>query len=223
MRTLPAASFDQSYYATSYADYDRQNPPRKLAYYRDLVTRALSPSAATAPTVLDLGCAFGRFLAALDPRWQAFGADVSEFAIGRAGHLVPTAHVAVMRDGVIPFTERFDAITAWDVLEHVQDLDDIAAQVVAHLAADGVFAFAVPVFDGPLGLLVRRLDKDATHINRLSRRVWLDWARRHFDVLRWSGAFRYLLPSGHYIHWTSDTLRQIAPAVVVTARQRGSR
>jgi SAM-dependent methyltransferase len=233
MKSLPPAWFDQSYYTNYYPDHDQKNTPRKLAYYRDTLARFLppasdlpagtSPATATgpppdAPKVLDLGCAFGSFVAALDRRWQAYGTDVSEFAIGRARALVPHATFAVMHGGVIPFAERFTAIAAWDVLEHIPDLDDIAAQVREHLIDDGILAFAVPVYDGPLGGLVNRLDKDATHINRFPRRFWLDWAERHFRVVQWTGAFRYLLPGGYYVHWTSRALRRVSPAVVVVAR-----
>lgn len=219
MQTLPPARFDQSYFTTYYPDYDRKNTPRKLAYYRDTVARFLPPGAARAK-VLDLGCAFGRFVALLAPRWQAYGTDVSEFAIGRARERVPGATFAVMRDGMIPFAEHFEAVTAWDVLEHIPDLGHTAAQVCDHLVVGGVFAFAVPVYDGPLGRLVNRLDKDATHINRCPRDFWLDWTRRHFELAHWSGAFRYLLPGGYYIHWTSHALRHVSPAVVVVARRR---
>ena len=218
MKTLPPAWFDQSYYDNYYPDHDRKNTPRKLAYYRDTLARFL-PASPDAPRVLDLGCAFGLFVAALDPGWQAYGCDVSEFAIGRARQLVPNATFAVMRDGVIPFSERFAAIAAWDVLEHIPDLDDIALQVRERLVPGGIFAFAVPVYDGPLGRLVNRLDKDATHINRFPRRFWLDLAERHFELTDWCGAFRYLLPGGYYIHWASHALRYMSPAVVVVARK----
>lgn len=220
MKSLPPAWFDQSYYANYYPDHDRKNTPRKLAYYRDTLARVLPPGQPAAAKVLDLGCAFGSFVAALDPAWQAYGTDVSEFAIGRARTLVPHATFAVMRDGTIPFDERFAAITAWDVLEHIPDLDHAAADVREHLVAGGVFAFAVPVYDGPLGALVNRLDKDATHINRFPRRFWLDWAQRHFGLVEWCGAFRYLLPGGYYIHWASAALRYMSPAVVVVTRRK---
>jgi SAM-dependent methyltransferase len=218
MKSLPPAWFDQSYYANYYPDHDRKNTPRKLAYYRDTLAHFL-PDTTAPPKVLDLGCAFGSFVAALDPAWQAYGTDVSEFAIGRARTLVPDATFAVMRNGVIPFEERFAAIAAWDVLEHIPDLDAIANQVSDHLVAGGIFAFAVPVYDGPLGWLVNRLDKDATHINRFPRKFWIDWTKRHFTLAHWGGAFRYLLPGGYYIHVASTPLRQVSPAVVVVARR----
>jgi len=220
MKSLPPAWFDQSYYTNYYPDHDRKNTARKLAYYRDTLARFLPPPGSSPAKVLDLGCAFGLFVAALDPRWQAYGTDVSEFAISRARTLVPHATFAVMRDGLIPFGERFAAVAAWDVLEHIPDLDDIATQVRDHLVEGGIFAFAVPVYDGPLGRLVNRLDRDATHINRFPRRFWLDLTQRHFELVHWCGAFRYLLPGGYYIHWTSTRLRHVSPAVVVVARRR---
>jgi SAM-dependent methyltransferase len=219
MRTLPPGLFGESYYSNYYPDHDRKNTPRKLAYYREIVARFL-PAGPERPRVLDLGCAFGSFVAALDPRWRAYGADLSEFAIARARQLVPGATFEVIREGMIPFAETFDAITAWDVLEHIPDLDTAATQIRDRLVVGGIVAFAVPVYDGPLGPLVDRLDKDVTHINRFRRRFWLDLAQRHFDVVEWTGAFRYLLPGGYYVHWTTHALRHVSPAIVIVGRRR---
>ena len=67
---------------------------------------------------------------------------------------------------MIPFRGPFHAIVAFDVIEHVPDLDAIAKFVHSELDAHGVFVFVVPVYDGPLGGLVRRLDKDPTHMQK---------------------------------------------------------
>ena len=56
--------FEQEYYASVYPDYARQNPPRKLQFYRELVER-VAPLRAPM-RILDIGCAFGAFLSALD-------------------------------------------------------------------------------------------------------------------------------------------------------------
>ncbi len=220
MHTLPPGWFDESYFSTYYPEHDQKNPARKLAYYRDTVARFL-PAGVAAPKVLDLGCAFGSFVAACDPRWRAYGTDLSAFAVARARDRLPDAQFAVLHDGRIPFTETFDAITAWDVLEHIPGLDEAAADLRDHLVPGGVLAFAVPVYDGPLGPLVDRLDKDVTHVNRRPRQFWLDWTARHFELVEWAGAFRYLVPGlGYYVHWPSRVLRQIAPAAVIVARRR---
>lgn len=211
------AAFEQEYYATYYRDYARQNPERKMQHYRQAVERAL-PAAET-PRVLDIGCAFGTFLASLNSRWQPYGMDVSEYAIAAARERLPRARLAVARDGKIPFPEVFDAVTAWDVLEHIPQLDDVAQQVSQHLAENGTFVFVVPVYDGPLGPLVQMLDADPTHVHRVARTFWLDWASRHFTVADWWGIFRFLFPWGYYLHWPTRALRRIAPAIAVVARQ----
>lgn len=212
------AAFEREYYETYYRDYDRQNPPRKMRHYREAVQRYLPARETT--RILDIGCAFGTFLASLDSRWQAYGMDPSEYAIGKARERLPRARLELVRDGRVPFQERFDAITAWDVLEHISELDVVAQQVAEHLGDNGAFVFVVPVYDGPLGPVVRALDSDTTHVHRVSRKFWLDWADRHFQVQEWWGIFRFLFPGGHYLHWPTRQLRRIAPAVAVVARRR---
>jgi SAM-dependent methyltransferase len=84
--------FEREYYESHYRDYARQNPPRKLRFYRGLAERAAAGK--RSPRILDVGCAFGAFLSALDPEWQRFGADVSRFATDRAALEVPGAAFA---------------------------------------------------------------------------------------------------------------------------------
>lgn len=210
------AAFEQEYYATYYRDYARQNPPRKMQHYRQAVERSLPVS--ETPRVLDVGCAFGTFLTSLNPRWQPYGMDVSEYAIARAREQLPSARLDVARDGKIPFQEKFNAVTAWDVLEHIPRLDEVAQQVSEHLVENGAFLFVVPVYDGPLGPLVQFLDADTTHVHRVSRNFWLDWANRYFTVQDWWGIFRFLFPGGYYLHRPTRALRRIAPAIAVVAR-----
>jgi len=217
MAASPPA-FEREYYDTYYRDYDRQNPPRKMRHYRETVERCLLPGSSA--RILDIGCAFGAFLAALDTRWQPYGMDVSEYAVGQARSRLPRAHLEVVRDGVIPFREPFDVITAWDVIEHIPELDSVAAQVCQHLTASGAFVFVVPVYDGPLGPLVNALDRDTTHIHRMARDFWLHWAGRHFQLEGWWGIFRFLFPGGHYLHWPTRALRRVAPAIAVVARRK---
>jgi SAM-dependent methyltransferase len=210
--------FGREYFETSYGDYERQNPPRKLRHYREVVQR-FAPTR-TPLRLLDVGCAFGAFLAAVDPGWQIYGVDVSEYAIGQARQYLPRAHLELVRDGPLPFAEQFDAITAWDVLEHVPKLEMLMHQIADHLTEEGAFLFAVPVYDGPLGPLTHALDRDSTHIHRRSRVFWLELASRHFHVLDWWGIFRLLVPNGYYIHWPTRALRRVAPAIAVAARRK---
>jgi len=212
--------FEREYFETVYRDYSRQNPPRKLHFYRRLVEK-VAPQNRPA-RVLDIGCAFGAFLSSLDPKWERFGTDVSRFAVDQAAAAVPGATFAVADVDKIPFPGPFDVITAFDVIEHIPSLDAVATTVQRLLGPNGAFVFVVPVYDGVTGPVIRMLDKDETHVHKDSRDVWLAWATRNFSVLEWGGLLRYLVPGLGYVHLATRVWRRFTPAIAVVARKRGS-
>jgi SAM-dependent methyltransferase len=197
--------FDRAYYESNYKHYLRQNPEYKMEFYRGLVSE--HTPGIEQPRILDMGCAFGRFLGHMDASWHRVGIDISEYAVREATRSVSFVSFAVASCTAIPFRGPFHAI--------------VAAFVNSELDRRGVFVFVVPVYDGPLGGIVRRLDKDPTHVHKNSRQFWLAWARQHFELTSWTGIFRYLLPQGTYINWPTRTLRGIAPAIAVAVRRRG--
>jgi SAM-dependent methyltransferase len=212
-------NFDEQYFHSIYRNYREQNPPRKLRFYR----RLLEPHIRSAsPRILDLGCAFGFFLEALNGDYHKFGMDISLHAISTAIKRVPDAHLVVADCAMPPFLSQFDGIVAFDVLEHVPDLDSAAEFVRHSLAPGGVFLFVVPVYDGMLGPVVEWLDKDPTHVHKRSRYSWLKWASRNFEVIGWTGMLRYLLAPGCYIHTSANAIRRFAPAIAVVAKLKTS-
>jgi dolichol-phosphate mannosyltransferase len=213
--------FGAAYYAAHYRNYSRQNPSRKLQFYRNVVG-ANTPNGRER-RVLDLGCAFGSFLACLSKDWVRYGMDVSEYAVGVARTAHPDVHFVVGSGASVPLRGPFDAIVAFDVIEHIADLDHVSEFVKSQLSEDGVFSFVVPVYDGPLGGVVRRLDRDPTHIHKESRYFWLEWAERSFKVKSWYGMFRYLLPVGPYVHVPTTVFRSMAPAIMVVASAKAMR
>lgn len=218
--TAPAGvEFEREYYEAHYRDYARQNPPRKLGFYRGLAERAAAGIAT--PRLLDVGCAFGAFLSALDPKWQRFGADVSRFATDRAALEVPGAVFAQATFDTIPFPGTFDVITSFDVIEHVPSLALVASSIRSRLSAGGHLIFVVPVYDGVTGPIIRLLDKDETHVHKNSRDFWLEWTRENFALLDWWGIYRYLVPVLGYVHLPTRRWRRFTPAIAVVAR-RGS-
>lgn len=213
---MTQADFERAYFESNYRDYARQNPPRKLHFYRRLV-EGLVPGTSN-PRILDLGCAFGTFLATLDSRWERFGVDVSRFATEEASRTVPGVAFACAGATEIPFSGPFDVITAFDVIEHIPSLDRVVSAIRGKASANGHLVFVVPVYDGPLGAVVRLLDKDRTHVHKRSRRFWLRWTEEHFDLVEWWGVARYLFPGDVYLHCTTKTWRSFAPAIAVVAR-----
>ena len=212
-----SGAFEQEYFKRYYRNYTLQNPPRKLAYYRRLLEYAAQGE--DRPRVLELGCAFGRVLSNLNHDWERCGLDVSEYAISEARRALPDSTFCVSTATDIPFEESFDVIAAFDVFEHVPDLDRLRSEIGSRLKPEGRLVFVVPVYDGVTGPIIRVLDKDATHVHKKSRWFWLDWANKSFSVLKWSGIYRYLLPTGYYLHKPTFLLRRFTPAVAIVAKQ----
>jgi SAM-dependent methyltransferase len=211
--------FESEYYRANYRDYAGQNPPRKLAFYARYIARHADASAPR--SIHDLGCAFGALLGSLDGSWSIHGSDVSAYAIERAARAHPRGVFRVGDAARAPvFPGPFGVVTAFDVIEHVPDLDRLAEAVDGQLADRGLFVFVVPVYDGLSGPIIRRLDRDPTHVHKWPRRRWLSWAGSHFELLDWTGIVRYLLPTRYYLHRPSRLLRDHTPAIIVACRKR---
>ncbi len=215
--SLNDAAFGEDYYRTVYRHYERQNPSYKTEFYRQFI---LQHAGRDVGRILDVGCAFGGFLASLPKSWDRYGIDISSFAIEQAARTNPDLHVANAILENNPFKGPFDVVTSFDVIEHINDLEKVAACVADLLTPGGLYVFVVPTYDGPFGPVVHFLDHDPTHLHKTNRRFWLEWAARHFEIQEWIGAFRFLAPVGPYIHWPTRALRSISPAIMVAARTR---
>jgi SAM-dependent methyltransferase len=214
----PMVEFDQHYFNIQYKHYAKQNPPRKLSFYRHLAESAVRGSGR--PKILDIGCAFGMFLSRLNPLWDRYGVDVSKYAVDQARRQVPGVQFAVMEPGQMPYNGPFDVVTAFDVIEHVPDIEALISWVAGSLAPYGAFIFVVPVYDGLTRPIIRFLDHDPTHVHKESRRFWLQWAARRFELIDWWGIYRMLLPGGYYLHIVTRTLREYTPAIACMMRLR---
>ena len=125
--------------------------------------------------VLDLGCAGGFMAEALATRGATVtGIDPAAQAINAARAHAAEAGLEIQYDvGVgeeLPYDDAaFDVVVCVDVLEHVEDLTKVLAEVARVLKPGGLFLF------------------DTINRNRLSRFVTITVAE---DILR-------LLPQGH--------------------------
>lgn len=167
--------FEKKYFEQNYKNYDQQNPPYKLNFYIEQIEKNRSKQGGE---ILDLGCAFGAFLLSLSQKWRGYGLDPSHFAIEEAKKKIPSERLAVALLPSIPFDRKFDVITAFDVIEHVADIDGSVAAIEEHLKPGGIFFFVVPVYDGITGPVIRALDDDPTHTHKESRHFWIQWARK---------------------------------------------
>ena len=222
---LDGGIYGEAYYAETYRDYFSQNPMHKLEFYRSIAEKHMPDRVPI--RVLDVGCGLGGFLACLrksDPERSKLlltGVDVSEFAIATNASTYPDENFEVRSaEDLAGIGPTFEIVTAFDVLEHLDHPDKAAQAISERLTPDGTLVLVVPVYDGPLGPIVKLLDKDESHVQRRSRHWWLDWVTIHFATTGWLGIFRTLTPWGHYIHLPTRAFRQLAPAILITARKR---
>lgn len=205
------------YFSAAYRDYEKQNPDRKLDHYLAIITSRITDPA---PKVLDAGCGLGAFLARTahrQPAWTLFAADVDESAVEATRKRVPMADVRLGSLDALTFDTSFDVVTAWDVLEHVPDLDGARRAIRSLLRPGGLLVFVVPVYDGLTGPAIRLLDRDPTHLHRKPRSFWIEWAEDGFRDVHWHGIYRYLLAGRFYAHVPTRGLRNHTPAIAVTA------
>ncbi|HLE13997.1 MAG TPA: class I SAM-dependent methyltransferase [Anaerolineales bacterium] len=96
--------------------------------------------------LLDVGCATGKFLKGMQrfPGWELFGVELNAEAANIArrspGLEISTGTLEETR---FP-TSYFDAITLWDVLEHLHDPKSTLVEIKRILKPDGILVFRIP-------------------------------------------------------------------------------
>ncbi len=130
-----------------------QGARRAAVIARVLSRRVRRQRSAGGLSVLDVGCAYGPFLAAAyDAGWETYGTDISADAVSHvAGTLRFPAVVSAFPgfDAESAFGRRqFDAVTMWYVIEHFSDLDAALSKTASLVRKGGVFAFSTPSASG---------------------------------------------------------------------------
>lgn len=208
----------EQYYRSCYRDYQRQASRRKLNFYLRLVDRWVPQGG----RLFELGTGLGHFLSLASRRYACQGCDINEFAIQEAINKVPTARIQKGSFECIPTEPGPNVVVSWDVLEHIDALDEALRTIYQRLSNRGILIGVVPVYDGPLGWLVHRLDKDPTHVHKWARS---DWSKRirsiGFTILQDGGILRRLLLGRWYLHLTRPQwlLRSIGSAYYFVARK----
>ena len=125
--------------------------------------------------VLDVGCADGRLLTRLGPRYATFGVEPNA-AMAQSAEDQGVEILA--RDFLDPsltdqYAGSFDVITAIAVLEHLPDIRAAMAQALHLLRPDGVLLFEVP--------LLSTTDDNAVWFSSSPEHIWYPSER----ALRW--------------------------------------
>jgi SAM-dependent methyltransferase len=140
---------DRSYFDEGiYAGGSRMAASLQRSWTRgrlELIESAL-PSAPAGRRLLEIGCAYGHFLAAARDRgFEVKGLEFSTAAAEQAR--ARGLHVEQGRLEALPEEEGFDVVVFWDVIEHVPDPPAFLQAVRQVARPGGVIAFSCPYFD----------------------------------------------------------------------------
>ena len=105
------------------------------------------------PAVLDVGCAYGPFMAAAhESGWEVFGTDISENAADYVANTLEFPACASAFPDIDTKKEfgreKFEAVSMWYVIEHFSDLRPVLQKVSECLSPGGIFAFSTPSASG---------------------------------------------------------------------------
>ncbi len=101
--------------------------------------------------VLDIGSGYGFFRVALrEAGFEQEGVEISAFAraVAASSYRLAT-HPGTLAEHWRGWTDRFDAVTMFDLIEHVDDADELMAQVAAIVRPGGFVGIKTPNIDCP--------------------------------------------------------------------------
>lgn len=143
----------------------------------------------------EVGCGTGfvlEGLAALRPGLRLTGVDAFRRGLDFARARVPGARFVMADARRLPFREAFDAVGAFDVLEHIPEDEAVLAELARALRPRGGLLLTVPQHGG----LWSPADEQAGHVRRYSRKELIRKVRgAGFEVVVVTGFVSLLLPA----------------------------
>ena len=154
---------------------------------------------------LEIGCGTGFVLSGISSAYPAaslVGAEIYSTGLQYAAQRVPGAQFMQMDARNIPLESHFDALGAFDVLEHIEEDSAVLSQIIQTIKPGGTLILTVPQHPR----LWSQQDEMACHVRRytaaeLKRKV----SEAGFDVIDTGSFVALLLP----VMWLSRYLGNI--------------
>jgi SAM-dependent methyltransferase len=159
-----------------------------------LIVWALRRYFPAAQSMLEVGCGTGYVLAGVRkafPRMRLVGGELFDAGLAVAAERVPDAELHGLDARNLPFSNEFDIVGAFDVLEHIDEDERALAEMHEALRPGGGLVVTVPQHPR----LWSAVDEYSRHLRRYRRRELLaKLSRAGFDVVHWTSFVSLLLP-----------------------------
>lgn len=160
-----------------------------------LIVHMLRKHAPAMRAFLEIGCGTGFVLSAIKrffPGTSIVGSELHVEGLRHAAKRLPHTYLIQMDARAIPYADSFDAVGAFDVIEHIKEDECVLAQARDALTADGLLLLTVPQHMW----LWSQQDELARHVRRYSRKELVDKVRGSgFEILRVTSFVTALLPA----------------------------
>lgn len=160
-----------------------------------LILWALNTYKPNAHSFLEVGCGTGFVLSGMakaHPEMALSGSEIFLTGLSHAAKRFPAAHFMQMDARRVPFTAEFEAIGAFDVLEHIEEDETVLDQLYRALKSGGILLLTVPQHPW----LWSSSDEYACHVRRYTHsEIRAKVKRSGFEILRSSSFVTLLLPA----------------------------
>lgn len=161
----------------------------------ELILWALQTYQRDAKSFLEVGCGTGFVLSALaqmHPEIALSGSEIFVDGLSFAAARLPHADLMQMDARLIPFADEFDAVGAFDVLEHIEEDETVLEQLHKALKPGGLLLLTVPQHPW----LWSEADDYACHVRRYTAdELATKLARQNFVVERSLSFVSLLIPA----------------------------
>ncbi|MCI5156937.1 MAG: class I SAM-dependent methyltransferase [Candidatus Electrothrix sp. AUS1_2] len=143
---------------------------------------------------LEIGCGTGFVLSDMVeayPKVTVTGSEISSIGLIYASQRVKNAELIQMDARCIPYAEEFDAIGAFDVLEHIEEDEKVLSEMLYALRPGGIIVITVPQHTW----LWSQQDEYACHVRRYNAFELLNKVNHAgFEMVTKTGFVSLLLP-----------------------------
>jgi 2-polyprenyl-3-methyl-5-hydroxy-6-metoxy-1,4-benzoquinol methylase len=196
------------------AAYESETPGRRRTARRH--QKILQRYASQSGRILDIGCASGRFLAeCAAAEWTVVGLEPSQSLSEEARQLLPAnarIYPITLQEADFP-ESSFDAVTMWDVLEHVPNPGEFLRTAVSFVKPGGLLLANVPNLDSWQARVMRRrwplfLPEHLNYFNRESLALCGRQSGAHLIAL---GHRPVSFSLGYVLHRTAQHVPAVRP------------